>query len=126
MWRNLSAALLLVLVCVFGAGCSQRTINSANQDAQHNITTLDQKAKQVVANAKPEIKKLDVATPVATAITANPNLSGTHIRVDGQTNGVRLRGTVNTPQQKQLAGQVAKNNVKAGQTVDNELTVQAK
>lgn len=119
-------AFALAAVCVFGAGCSQRALNSANQDAQRNINVVGQKAQQVANEAKPEIKKLDVAAPVTAAITANPNLSGTDIRVDGQANGVRLRGTVNTSQQKQLAGQVAKNNVKAGQSVDNELTIKGK
>lgn len=123
MYGKLRALVALSAIALLGAGCSQRTINSANQDAQHNIAVADQQAKQLADAAKPQLKKLDVAAPVTAAITTNPNLHGTDIRVDGNAHGVRLKGSVKTAQQKQLAGEVARNTLKPGQTVDNELTV---
>lgn len=123
MQRTVHVAALLALG-LLGTGCSQQTIDSANKDAQHNITVADQKAKELADAAKPQLKKLDMAAPVTAAITTNPNLHGTEIRVDGAANGVRLKGTVKTAQQKQLAGEIARNTLKPGQTVENDLAVQ--
>ncbi len=119
---HLTAALLAA--ALLGTGCSQQTIDSANHDAQHDINVADQKAKQLADTAKPQLKKLDTAAPVTAAITTNPNLHGTDIRVDGGANGVRLKGSVKTAQQKRLAGEVARNTLKPAQTVENDLTVQ--
>lgn len=123
MRQILSAALGLGVICLLGTGCSQKTINSADQDTQHNITALNQKADQLAQQAKPALKKLDTGARVTAAITANQNLHGTDIRVDGDTHGVRLTGTVNTAAQKQLAEQVAKDTLGPGATVQNTLTV---
>jgi osmotically-inducible protein OsmY len=122
--RNTGQILLaLAAALLLGAGCSQKTLNSADQDTQHNVAVVDQKAKQIGDSIKPDVKKLDVAAPVTAAITINPNLHGTSIRVDGAANGVRLRGTVKMAEQKRVAEEVAQNALKPGQTVDNELTV---
>ena len=93
-------------------------------DAAQSVTaSAVQKAKQIGDSVKPALKKLDVAAPVTTAITTNPNLHGTSIRVDADTNGVKLRGTVKTADQKRIAGEVAQNALKPGQTVENDLTI---
>lgn len=114
-----------LLIVFTGAGCSQQTIQSADKDTQHNIQVLNQQAKQVAKDAKPQLKKLDLGARVTAAITANQNLSGTAIRVDASTNGVRLRGTVKTPAQKALAGRVAQDTIGPGKTVTNALSVKA-
>ena len=105
------------------AGCSQKTIQSADKDTQHNIQALNQTVTQAAKNARPQLKKLDLGARVTAAITANQNLDGTAIRVDASTNGVRLRGTVKTTAQKALAGRVAQDTIGAGKTVTNELSV---
>ena len=124
MQRITYTVVALLALGLVGTGCSQQTIDSANHDAQHNINVADQTAKELADAAKPQLKKLDVAAPVTAAITTNPNLHGTEIRVDGRANGVRLKGSVKTADQKRLAGEIARNTLKPGQTVENDLTVQ--
>jgi osmotically-inducible protein OsmY len=123
MQKPWMATAAIVGVCMIAVGCSQRTINSANEDAQHDISVVGQKADQAARRVKPDLKKLDKGASVTAAITANQNLHGTDIRVDGTATGVRLKGTVNTAAQKSLAAQVAKSTLKPGQTVDNALTI---
>ena len=117
------AAAAACIVAVAGAGCSQQTVNSAQQDAQHNLKVVDQQAKKLADEAKPQVDKLDLGARVSAALTSNANLRGAHIRVDASTTGVRLKGTVKSPEQKTLAGHVAKETLPAGKTVDNQLTV---
>jgi len=80
--------------------------------------------KQLGDEAKPQLDKLDLGARVTAALNANANLPHT-IRVDADTTGVRLRGTVNDAHQKALAGKVAQQTLPAGKVVKNELTVKA-
>jgi len=123
MWFKRFAAAAVCIVAVVGAGCSEKTVDSAQQDAQHNIAVVDQQAKKLAADAKPQVDKLGLGARVTAAITSNAKLNGTHIRVDASTNGVRLKGTVKSAEQKELAGRVAQDTLPAGKTVENELTV---
>ncbi len=115
---------LLLTSLLFSAGCSQQTINSADKDTQHNIAVVNKQVDRIAKKAKPQLKKLDLGARVTTAIAANQNLAGTDIRVDADTNGVSLRGTVKTAAQKTLAGQVARDTLGPGKTVTNALSVQ--
>jgi uncharacterized protein (UPF0212 family) len=114
-----AAAVLGLTLC----GCSQQTINSAKDDANHDIAVANQKADQVAADAKPDLAKLDLGARVSAALAANDNLKGSHIRVDASTHGVRLHGTVKTAEQKHIAAQVAKDTLGPGKSVDNELSL---
>jgi osmotically-inducible protein OsmY len=118
-WVVPAAFLLAVAV----AGCSQQTISSANSDANHDIAVANQKANQAVQKVKPALASLDLGTRVTAAIEANQNLPHDSIRVDSNPNGVRLKGHVSTAAQKKLAGQVAKDTLGPGKSVDNELKV---
>ena len=115
---------LLAAVAILWTGCSQQTINAANQDASKDINTAGQKLKQLGAEAKPQLDKLDLGARVTAALQSNANLPHS-IRVDADTSGVRLRGTVDTAQQKALAGKVAQQTLPRGKTVRNELNVKA-
>ncbi len=121
--RNMPLALLLFVALLLIGGCSQQTINSADKDANHDLAVANQKADQAAQQVKPKLDSLDLGARVTTAIQANQNLPHDKIRVDASPNGVRLKGTVNSAAQKQLAGQVAKDTLGAGKTVDNDLTV---
>lgn len=117
---------IFALTLVAGAlacGCSQQTVNSAQNDTKHNIAVVDQQAKKLAEDAKPQLDKLDYGARVTAALTSNANLHGTHIRVDADTNGVRLKGTVKTAEQKALAGKVAAQTLPPGKTVENDLVV---
>jgi len=117
---------MIALTLAAGAlacGCSQKTIDSAQNDTKHNIAVVDKQAKKLAEDAKPQVQKLDYGARVTTAITSNANLHGTHIRVDASTDGVRLKGTVKTAEQKALAGKIAAQTLPPGKTVENDLTL---
>ena len=119
--KRLSFAVLVLLLSA--AGCSQNTINSAAKDTQHNVAVLNKEVNRAAQQAKPELNALDSGARVTAALGANANIPQT-IRVDADKNGgVRLRGTVKTAQQKQLAENIAKQTLPAGKPVNDELTV---
>jgi osmotically-inducible protein OsmY len=122
MLSRKTAARMVCIPAILAAGCSQQTVQSAQKDTQHNINVIDQQAKKLSEEAKPQIDKLDLGARVSAALAANDNLRGTHIRVDASPSGVRLKGTVKTAQQKTLASQVAKQTLPPGKSVENDLT----
>lgn len=91
------------------AGCSQQTLDSAKQDTQRNIN-----------NAKPQIAKLELGSRV-TAALASANVHG--VRVDADTNGVSLHGTVNSAAQKARAGRIARDTLGPDKTIKNDIQV---
>jgi len=122
--RYTTLVIVAMISLLWAAGCSQQTIDNANKDASHDINVAGQKLKQLGDEAKPQLDKLDLGARVTAALNANANLPHT-IRVDADTTGVRLRGTVNDAHQKALAGKVAQQTLPAGKVVKNELTVKA-
>ena len=107
---------LAALLAGFAAGgCSEQTIESATTDAQRNVETVRREAK-------PALKKLDLGGRVTAAIRANKQLPGS-IRVDADTDGVKLRGEVKTAAQKELAGTIARQTLGEGPKVQNDLKV---
>ncbi len=113
---------LIAAIALLWTGCSQQTVNSASQDVQRGVASANEEADQLAAKAKPALVKLDLGARVTTALRANANLPSS-IRVDADTDGVRLRGSVDSAQQKSLAGKIAKETVPAGKSVRNELAV---
>ena len=90
-------------------GCSQQTIDSAKQDTQRNITA-----------ARPQLAKLELGSRV-TAALQSADVHG--VRVDADTNGVSLHGTVNSAAQKARAGRIARDTLGPGKTVQNDIQV---
>ncbi len=91
------------------SGCSQQTLNSAKQDTQRNI-----------ANAKPQIAKLELGSRVTAALAA-ANAHG--VRVDADTNGVSLHGIVNSAAQEERAVRIARDTLGPGKVVNNQLEI---
>ena len=91
------------------SGCSQQTLDSAKQDTQRNLQ-----------NAKPQLAKLELGSRV-TAALASANVHG--VRVDADTNGVTLRGTVSSAAQKARAGRIARETLGPDKVVSNQLQV---
>jgi Putative phospholipid-binding domain. len=110
-----AAAALLCVGALASTGCSQQTLESAQEDAERNIQTVRREAK-------PALKKLDNGGRVTAAIQANKQLPST-IRVDADTDGVKLRGTVKTAQQKDMAEQIARDTLGPDLKVVNDLKV---
>ena len=116
------AAVLSILSLCLLSGCSQQTINSANQDASRDASAVSKSLQQAGQEVAPKLKAAGTGARVLAALRANENLPST-IRVDASPNGVRLRGTVHTASQKHLAGEIAKQTLGSGQSVSNQLTV---
>ena len=91
------------------AGCSQQTVDSARKDAQRNLTT-----------AKPQIAKLSLGGRVTAALAA-ASIHG--VRVDADTSGVSLHGTVGSAAQKARAGRIAQDTLGPDKSVRNRLKV---
>ena len=111
------AALLLLAL----PGCSQQTLNSAQNDAAHNAAVVSQQAQEAEKKARPEFAKADLQGRVQTALVVAHLPSTIHVRADG--GGVYLRGTVNNRQDKARAGQIARDTIGPDKAVHNELQV---
>lgn len=110
------AGLTLVL-----SGCSQRTLDSAGQDAQHDAAVVNRQAQQAAQKAKPQVDQIALQTRVTAALTAAKLSPAVHVRADS--GGVYLRGTVNTTADKARAGQIARDTLGPDKTVHNQLQV---
>lgn len=113
------------LVC-FGlaaalAGCSQRTLSSARQDAQQDAAAVNQQARDAARQAKPQVRRLALQTRVTAALTAAKLSPAVHVRADA--GGVYLRGTVSTAADKARAGQIARDTLGPDKAVRNQLQV---
>ena len=105
-----------IILALALCGCSQQTLQSAQNDAQHNVHAVQKEAG-------PQLKKLDLGARVTAAITASTGLKHTSIRVDAGEGGVTLRGTVSVSAQKELAARIARDTLGPGPSVKNELRV---
>jgi len=114
----------LIGVGLLLGGCSQQSVQRTSNDISNGLQTANNAATKVSKEVSPSLKKLDLGARVTAALRANANLPDT-IRVDAGTDGVRLKGTVDTKAQKTLAGNVAKATLPAGKSVDNELTIKS-
>lgn len=139
-------AFLLGFSLLLLTGCSQETIDSAKKDVERNTATVRREAEKVEKVAKPvmevaapimkpvveaagkEVNKkteqLKMGARVTMALKANLNLPQT-IRVDADPDGqgVKLRGTVATAEQKKLAERIAKDTLGVGKNVQNDLKI---
>ncbi len=104
-----------------GGGCSQQTLDSAKQDAQHNATVVNQQAQQAERQARPQIDKFKLQSRVTTALTAANLPTTIHVRADAD--GVYLRGTVGSAGDKARAGQIARDTLGPDKKVHNQLQV---
>ena len=128
-----AAVTVALLVAVVMGGCSRQTIEGAAQDTARNAVVVEREAKRAERKLRPTVNKLGreikpalnkagIGFRVKTALTASERLPKT-IRVDADATGVRLVGTVKTPEQKALAGRIARQTLGEGKTVRNELRV---
>ena len=103
------------------AGCSQQTLDSAKNDAQHNAAAVNQQAQQAEQQARPQLDKFKMQSRVTTALAAANLPTSIHVRADA--GGVYLRGTVFSMMNKVRAGQVARDTLGPGKVVHNQLQV---
>ncbi len=116
--------LLAVIAALLGAalaGCSQRTMESAQQDAQHDAAVVSRQAKQAAQQAKPAVDKLKLQSQVTTALAAANLPTTIHVRADSD--GVYLRGTARSAAQKARAERIARDTLSPDKKVVNQLQV---
>lgn len=122
----------LIVFCTV-AGCSPETVSSASKDVARNTEIVEREANKVekkvrpaVTEAKkqvkPSLQKLDLGGRATAALRLNRNLPST-IRVDADTDGIRLRGSVRTKEEKALAERIARDTLPKDATLSNELKV---
>lgn len=112
----------LALLGCLAAGCSQKTLDSAQQDAAHNAAAVNDQAQQVEKKVRPTVNNFGLQASVTAALQNTPKLPHSiHVRADSK--GIYLRGTVKTVEQKALAQRVAQDTVPDGKTVTNDLEV---
>jgi hypothetical protein len=109
MRQNITITLTVAAFLLILSGCSQKTLNSARQDAEHNIDT-----------AKPSLAKLTLGGRVTAALAA-AKIQG--VRVDADTNGVSLHGTVRSAAEKARAGRIARETLSPEKHVINQIEV---
>ncbi len=123
--------LLLVTVCL--TGCSPETVANVKSDTERNVaiaeregSKVEKKLRPAITEAKkqvaPSLKKLDLGARATAALKLNRNLPTT-IRVDADTNGIRLRGAVRTKDEKALAERIARDTLPEGATLKNDLEI---
>ena len=103
------------------AGCSQRTLSSAGQDARHDAAAVDKQAHLAANQVKPQADQLALQTRVTAALAAAKLSPAVHVRADA--GGVYLRGTVATDADKARAGQIARDTLGPNKAVHNQLQV---
>ena len=109
MRQNIYISLAIATFTLILSGCSQQTLNSARQDTQRNIET-----------AKPTLAKLTLGGRVTAALAA-ANIRG--VRVDADTNGVSLHGTVRSAAEKARAGRIARETLSPEKHVRDQIEV---
>lgn len=113
-----------------GAAKAGSTVVNAASNAGNAVANTAQKAGQATVSATNKAisgaKNLDDAATVTpmikTAFGANAALKGSNINVSTTDKNVRLDGTVKTPAQKAMAGNIAKQKA-PGYTIANNLKV---
>jgi len=113
-----SALIGLGMVC---GGCSQQTLDSAKSDAQHNASAVNDQAQKSERQARPQIDKLKLQSRVSAALAAADLPTTIHVRADAD--GVYLRGTVNSAEDKARAGRIARDTLGPDKSVHNQLQV---
>lgn len=142
-WSGVAFGILTVGLL---AGCSPETVESAKKDVERNTEAVrtgaekvERAAKPVIDVAKPVLKpvvdaagkeinkkteQLKIGGRVTVALQANESLPKT-IRVDADPDGqgVKLRGTVKTVEQKKLAERIARDTLGKEKKVQNDLKI---
>ena len=103
------------------AGCSQQTLDSAKQDAQHNAAIVNDQAQKAERQAGPQVDKLKLQSRVSAALVAANLPTTIHVRADADS--VYLRGTVNSAGDKARAGRIARDTLGEDKAVHNQIQV---
>jgi hypothetical protein len=93
---------------------------------EREANRVEKKVRPAVTEAKRQVKpglqKLDLGGRATAALRLNRNLPST-IRVDADPDGIRLRGSVRTEEEKALAERIARDTLPKEATLRNELKV---
>ena len=102
------------------AGCSQQTLDSAQHDAQRDVSVVNQQAQKAAREARPQLQKAGLGARVTAALQA-ADVHG--VRVDAGPDGVTLVGRVETQADKRRAVHIAQDTLGQGKVVRSRLVV---
>jgi len=115
-------AVLAAGTALFAAGCSDRsneTVGQKMDDATAKVAAATERAADKTAAV---LDDATITTKVKAAVLAEPGLKTLQINVDTRDGNVTLNGTVDTPELKERAMQVAQA-VEGVKTVSDQLVV---
>lgn len=115
---SLTIALVAGLALV-GAGCSDRNTTTSAAPQNTPAPTAALPADSATTRAAVAIDDTVITTSVKTAVLAEPGLSALKIEVDTKDGVVTLSGTVDSPELKTRATQIAQNTSGVRSVIDN-------
>lgn len=123
--KHAPLAVFAVALTTGATGCSPQTIESATRDTARNTQIVVRETERAKKKLDPQLKQLGIGARVTAALKANENLPMT-IRVDADKDaqGIKLRGTVKTSEQKKLAERIARETLGKDKRVQNDLKVE--
>lgn len=117
-------AVLAAGTLVFAAGCSDSSNQSVGQKVDNATDKVAAATERAVDKTAAVLDDATITTKVKAAVLAEPGLNTLQINVDTKDGNVTLNGTVDSPELKQRATQVAQA-VEGVKTVSDQLTVKS-
>ena len=119
-------AALVAAVALTTAGCNRQSTDTAGRATTDKMATTTDKAATTTNRATTEtavaVDDAAITTKVKTAVLAEPGLKSLQINVDTKDAVVTLSGTVDTPELKSRAVQIAQG-VQGVKSVNDNLSV---
>jgi hyperosmotically inducible protein len=118
-------AVIAAGTAMLSAGCSeQRSTETVGQKVDRAADTIASKTDQVTAKTAAAVDDAAITTKVKAAVLAEPGLKTLDISVDTKEGVVTLAGTVNSPELKDRAMQLAQG-VEGVRSVADQLVVKS-
>ncbi len=109
---------------LFAAGCSDRSNETVGQRVDETTAKVAAATERAADKTAAVFDDATITTKVKAAVLAEPGLSALQINVDTKDGNVTLNGTVDTPQLKERAMQIAQA-VEGVKAVSDQLVVKA-
>lgn len=122
--RNQLVAVFVAGTALFAAGCSDRSNETVGQRVDQTTAKVAAATERAADKTAAVLDDAAITTKVKAAVLAEPGLSALQINVDTKDGNVTLNGTVDTPQLKERAMQVAQG-VEGVKNVSDQLVVKA-
>lgn len=122
--RNQILAAVVAGTALFAAGCSDRPGETVGQKVDNTTAKVAAATERAADKTAAVLDDAAITTKVKAAVLAEPGLKALQINVDTKDGNVTLNGTVDTPQLKERATQVAQA-VEGVRSVSDQLVVKS-